>query len=99
MFRSNKLAVFSRVIQDQAGFFVVFDEAHDNRECRSQKPFNVRACTIAHAKPNDLGWRAPENTSLLEIRVFGNYGEAIGLGIIPDCGIVRTAQPALMNVR
>ena len=80
--------------ENQAGFFVFLDEPRDNWERRTQETLDFRARAIAHSKQNDFGWTTQEYTAFFEIRIFGNYGEAVCLGIFPDRRIVRTTQAA-----
>ena len=84
--------------ENQAGFFVFLDEPRDNWERRTQETLDFRARAIAHSKQNDFGWTTQEDTAFFEIRIFGNYGEAVCFGIFPDRRIVRTTQAAWMNV-
>jgi hypothetical protein len=59
--------------------------------------FDFFARAVPHSKQNDFRRSTQEDTTFFEVRVFGNYGEAICLGIFPDRRIVRITKPKGMN--
>ncbi len=92
------LCPLSLAPENQAGFFVFLDEPQDKWKRRSQKTLDFYARAVLHSKQDDLRRATQEDATFFEIGVFGNYGEAICLGIFPDRQIVRTTQPTWMNM-
>jgi hypothetical protein len=74
------------------------DEPPDDREGGAKEILDFIAGTVRRAKPNELGRLAMEDAAFLKIRIFGNDGEAIVFGVLPNSGIVRVPQSASMNM-
>jgi len=53
---------------------------------------------IARPHPNDLGWSAQKNTSLLVVRILGDNDEGVDLGVFPDDRVVARPQTTIMNM-
>ena len=53
---------------------------------------------VADTQPNNLGWRAVKQATLLKIRVFGDDSEAFAVRVLPNLLVRKTKQATLADV-
>ena len=54
---------------------------------------------VADAEPDDFGWMAVKQTTLLKVGILRDDSEAVGAGILPNVLVGEAEQPALASVR
>lgn len=94
----GRLSGLSADSEDQARFFILLDEPLDDRQGGPQEALDFFGGAVGRAKPNEFGWLTEQNASFLEVRIFRHNREAIVLGILPNGGIVRVSESAIMNM-
>lgn len=73
-----------RSLDHEKGTFRVCGKVREVGVVNAQALFNRGGGTIAAAQPDHFGWMAEEETPLMKVGVFGDEGEALLGGVVPD---------------
>ena len=64
----------------------------------SQELFNFPSATISQLDPDDLRWRAQENTHVAEVNIFRDDDVIILSSVIPNSSVWDRTKPYFVNM-
>src|SRR5690242_17375047 len=74
--------------EDKQALRLALDKLANNLVTRSQKIRDHARGAIADAQPNELGWKAEDDGSLVEICILRNNSKSMFFGPVPNDTVV-----------